>query len=537
VSSNNDLTDSYEVLGLDPSASVDDVRQAYLALVQAWEPQSIQDNPGLLSIVEEKNQAINQAYRAIAERISAEATAQTLPPDSATDSAIDTALEPRDLTDWEDTNDAQLSAPTDPSTSLHNPGLAPETAPHNPQASSPNAQEEETLPDPLTLEHPEGPDAAGPDPVDPDPDRTYADRQPADRGQTDRDYANRDYANRAQTDRDYAAQPATRVESRSNRDIPVRPTVVETIADDFGRAGAATMGVPMGIGTAIFKLFRWDKPAGRLILMIPALWAFFLAHYMSGLQPNYWLLLIILLGSVAASAAGCVVNDLWDRDIDSQVERTRNRPLAIGALSGPVAIGLAILAFLAAWYLAARLINPVSFWLCVAAIPVILLYPGAKRVFPVPQLVLSLAWGFAVLITWTAVSDLRTITEAPVLMLWGATVLWTLGFDTIYAMADREDDRRLGIQSSALFFGKQAPNMIGLCFVGTALLLIWLGWTIPLGRWYWVSLILAAFGWLWQHRSLATRPQNRGGYTHLFTQNVWIGFFLLIGIIMSTAYA
>lgn len=206
------------------------------------------------------------------------------------------------------------------------------------------------------------------------------------------------------------------------------------------------------IWLTIVRLLRWNKPEGRLILMIPALWAVLLAA--EG-KPPLPLVGVIVLGSLATSAGGCVANDLWDRDIDPQVERTRDRPLASRALSVRVGFVVALVAFLCACGLALYL-NPFTFWLCVAAVPVILLYPGAKRVFPVPQLVLAIAWGFAVLISWSAVSCGTDPAATACLgndtwLLWGATVLWTLGFDTIYAMPDREDDRRIGINSSALF--------------------------------------------------------------------------------------
>ncbi|MEM8779344.1 MAG: 4-hydroxybenzoate solanesyltransferase, partial [Cyanobacteria bacterium P01_G01_bin.49] len=150
----------------------------------------------------------------------------------------------------------------------------------------------------------------------------------------------------------------------------------------------------------IIHLLRWDKPAGRLILMIPALWAIFLAA--RGIPPLP-LIGVIILGTLATSAAGCVINDLWDRDIDPQVARTRTRPLAAKALSIKVGIAIALISLICAAILAVYL-KPLSFWLCVGAVPVIVAYPLAKRVFPVPQLVLSLAWGFAVLISWTAVT-------------------------------------------------------------------------------------------------------------------------------------
>ncbi|NJM98692.1 MAG: 4-hydroxybenzoate solanesyltransferase [Phormidesmis sp. RL_2_1] len=297
------------------------------------------------------------------------------------------------------------------------------------------------------------------------------------------------------------------------------------------RPFSKSTGQPTGESTAmaIIRLLRWDKPAGRLILMIPALWAAFLAA--RGL-PDLPLLGVIVLGTLATSGGGCVVNDLWDRDIDGQVERTRNRPLAAKALSIRVGIGVAFVAFVCAWGLSFYL-NSLSFWLCVAAVPVIVLYPLAKRVFPVPQLVLSMAWGFAVLICWSAV--VGTL-EFQTWLLWAATVLWTLGFDTVYAIPDREFDRQLGINSSALFFGKRAPQAIGLFFAGTVLMLAWLGVAMPLGMAYWVALAGAAYLWFRQYRQLARGPKSPKVFGHIFRQNVTIGFVLLAGMALSVIF-
>jgi 4-hydroxybenzoate polyprenyltransferase len=277
----------------------------------------------------------------------------------------------------------------------------------------------------------------------------------------------------------------------------------------------------------IIRLLRWHKPEGRLILMIPALWAVFLAA--SG-KPPLPLVGVIALGTIATSAAGCIVNDLWDRDIDPQVERTRLRPLASRALSIKVGIVIAIVAMFCAAVLAFYL-NPLSFWLCVAAVPVILLYPGAKRVFPVPQLVLSIAWGFGVLISWSAVT--QNLSQATWL-LWGATVMWTLGFDTVYAMSDREDDRRINVNSSALFFGDRAPLAIGIFFAATIFLLAWLGVLMHLKYAFWISLAIAAVGWVWQYLQLIKKDLPNPVYAEMFKQNVWIGFIVLAGMIAGS---
>jgi 4-hydroxybenzoate polyprenyltransferase len=277
----------------------------------------------------------------------------------------------------------------------------------------------------------------------------------------------------------------------------------------------------------IIRLLRWNKPEGRLILMIPALWAVFLA---AAGKPPIPLVGVIIFGSIATSAAGCVVNDLWDRDIDPQVERTRDRPLASRALSVQVGIVVGIVS-LACAAVVAFYLNPLSFWLSVAAVPVIVLYPGAKRVFPIPQLVLSIAWGFAVLISWSAVTENLT---TPTWLLWGATVLWTLGFDTIYAMSDRQDDQRIGINSSAIFFGKYAPTAIAIFLLGTIILLAGVGFLVNLNTAFWISLILATIGWIWQIIRLQQPEIPHPAYGEMFRQNVWIGFSILAGMIVGS---
>jgi 4-hydroxybenzoate polyprenyltransferase len=276
----------------------------------------------------------------------------------------------------------------------------------------------------------------------------------------------------------------------------------------------------------IIRLLRWDKPAGRLILMIPALWAVFLAAQGT---PPLPLVGVIILGTLATSAAGCVINDFWDQDLDPQVDRTKNRPLASRALS--VKVGLVIFAIaLGCAAILAFYLNTLSFWLCVAAVPFIVCYPLAKRVFPVPQLILSFCWGFAVLISWSAVTaNLSNATW----LLWGATVAWTLGFDTVYAMSDREDDLKIGINSSAIFFGNYAAEAVGFFFVIAAILMAYLGRNLGLEPIFWVTLAIANVAWIWQYLRLRNPNLPRADYGKIFSQNVAIGFILLGGMIIS----
>ena len=279
----------------------------------------------------------------------------------------------------------------------------------------------------------------------------------------------------------------------------------------------------------VVRLLRWDKPAGRLILMIPALWAVFLAA--DGRPPGL-LVGVIVLGTLATSAAGCVINDLWDRDIDPFVERTSDRPLASRALTVQTGIGVALISLGLAGILALYL-NPLSFWLCVAAVPVIICYPLAKRWFPVPQLVLSLAWGFAVLISWSAAVEKLELATG---LLWGAVVLWTMGFDTVYAMSDREEDLRLGVKSSAIFFGENAANAVGLFFVGTVGLLAAMGINMHLHLGFWMAISAAGILWFLQYSQLRKAQVPKQVYGKIFSQNVWVGFVLLAGMIVGEIF-
>jgi 4-hydroxybenzoate polyprenyltransferase len=272
----------------------------------------------------------------------------------------------------------------------------------------------------------------------------------------------------------------------------------------------------------IVRLLRWHKPAGRLILMLPALWATVAAAKIQHQLPPIDLLGVVILGSLATSAAGCVVNDLWDRDIDPQVDRTKNRPLADRSLS----IQVGICAFLLSTYL-----SPLSFGLCFAAVPVIAIYPACKRFFPVPQLVLSIAWGFAVLIPWSAVTGGL---DRYAWELWTAVIAWTMGFDTIYAMSDREDDLKVGVKSSALFFGKYVTFAIAIFFAIALGCLIWLGWEIQLGYAHYFACLITGVIWIWQCNRLSQTEILSEFYQKAFSQNVWIGFIILAGMLPST---
>ena len=304
-------------------------------------------------------------------------------------------------------------------------------------------------------------------------------------------------------------------------------------------APAAPRGaLPMARPGLWLELMRWHKPSGRLILLIPAGWSLWLTP---AAPPSPWLVALIVLGGLAVSGAGCVANDLWDRRIDPQVERTRHRPLADGRIGVGEALLVLLLALAAA--LAVVLALPVAsrgpcMVLAMAALPPVLLYPSAKRWFAYPQLVLAVCWGFAVLIPWAAASG-SLAGGWPLLLCWLASVTWSFGFDTVYAMADRDDDRALGVRSSALSLGAAAPLAVSICYGFTSVALALAALDQGVGIAFWPLWLVAAAGmqhqvWLLQQWE-RPRPEAppRSTYARHFGQQVWLGGLLLLALVLG----
>ena len=239
-------------------------------------------------------------------------------------------------------------------------------------------------------------------------------------------------------------------------------------------------------------LARFDRPIGAWLLFLPGLWAFALAA--PGWAEGARLTALFLLGAFAMRGAGCVVNDLWDRDIDRQVERTRGRPLASGAVRARQA--LAWLAALCLVGLAVLLqLNQTAIWLGVASLIPIVLYPLAKRVTTWPQVMLGFVF------SWAAPEGMAAATgrlDAPAYALWVAGFLWILAYDTIYAHQDREDDAKVGIGSTALRLGEQTRGFLALCYGLMLATLALAGWLAGSGAWFWPALALPAALLAWQ---------------------------------------
>ena len=277
---------------------------------------------------------------------------------------------------------------------------------------------------------------------------------------------------------------------------------------------------------AYWQLARMDKPIGTLLLLWPTLWSLWLA---SAGSPPLWPLLAMGLGVVLMRAAGCVINDYADRQVDGHVQRTAQRPLPAGQLTARQAlVFFVLLAGLA--FLLVLTLNRQTIALSVVGLLLAVIYPFMKRVTHLPQLVLGLAFSWSIPMAWVAVANELTVTTW---LLFGANVLWTIAYDTYYAMVDREDDRRIGVKSTAILFGQYDLLMIALLQVTTLLTLLLVGWLQQLNGLFYASVLVAAA--LFVYQGVSARDRDRQACFQAFLANNWVGCVIFGGILLSTA--
>jgi len=271
-------------------------------------------------------------------------------------------------------------------------------------------------------------------------------------------------------------------------------------------------------------LMRLDRPIGILLLLWPALWALWIAA--KG-WPHLYTLFVFIAGTVLTRSAGCVINDFADRHIDPQVERTRERPLATGAVT--VAEALLLFALLCLLALALLLtLDPVPIVPAVVAVSLMVIYPFSKRFMPMPQLLLGAAFACAVPMAFF-VERSGVPNKAWVLFL--ATMLWAVVYDTEYAMVDRDDDRRIGVKSSAILFGNWDRLWIGVFQLLVVGLLVMVGRKADLGWPYYLALAWAAG--LFVYQQLLIRERGREACFNAFLNNQWFGALIFAGIAFS----
>lgn len=269
------------------------------------------------------------------------------------------------------------------------------------------------------------------------------------------------------------------------------------------------------------KLMRLDKPIGILLLLWPTLWALWIAGHG---HPDWIVMWVFVLGTVLMRSAGCVMNDYADRHFDPHVERTRERPLAAGLVSEKEALllaaGLTLLAFLLVLQL-----NRLTIYLSFAALFLAATYPLTKRFFSIPQAYLGIAFGFGIPMAFAAQRD-----HIPSIAWWllAANVLWAIAYDTEYAMVDRDDDIRIGIRSSALFFGRFDVSAIMLCYAAMLGILAYVG--LRLGfKWPYFGGLAMAILLACYHFTLI-RLRDRARCFKAFLHNNWVGAAIFVGI-------
>ena len=275
------------------------------------------------------------------------------------------------------------------------------------------------------------------------------------------------------------------------------------------------------------KLMRVDKPIGIWLLLWPTLWALWLAGEGS---PDQGLFVVFAFGVFVMRSAGCVLNDFVDRKIDPYVERTRTRPLATGAVAPLEALTLFVALGLIAIGLATML-NRQAQLLAVIAAGLTIAYPFIKRYVSIPQFVLGAAFGWAAPMAFAAQTG-----ETPELawLVFGTALIWAVVYDTFYAMVDREDDKKLGVKSTALLFGEMDLFVIAGLQALLVVALILIGYRAQLGFWYYLSVAISAGLMLW-HLWLA-RDRQPAGCFEAFLKNHYIGMVVFIGIVLHYTF-
>ncbi len=271
-------------------------------------------------------------------------------------------------------------------------------------------------------------------------------------------------------------------------------------------------------------LIRFDRPIGTLLLLWPTLWALWIAA--KG-WPDNTVLFVFVAGVFLMRSAGCAINDYADRDIDPHVARTQNRPLAAGLISPKEAlIVFAVISALA--FLLVLLLNKLTIYMSFVGLALAASYPFMKRYHYMPQVHLGAAFGWAVPMAFTAqANEITPVTW----LLFIATVLWATAYDTMYAMADRDEDIKIGVKSTAILFGDGDRLIIGILQVLLLLDLILIGRQSQLGLYYYLGVMVAAGLGVYQQYLIKDREPKK--CIQAFLNNNWLGMAIFVGIFVD----
>jgi 4-hydroxybenzoate polyprenyltransferase len=304
---------------------------------------------------------------------------------------------------------------------------------------------------------------------------------------------------------------------------------------DAGRvadaAGNWVDGIAPGWTRPYLRLARLDRPIGSWLLLIPCWWSTGLAAVRAGTQVNVWHLVLFLVGAFAMRGAGCTWNDIVDRDLDARVERTRSRPIPSGQVTVRGAAAFLVLQALVGLAVLLQF-NSFTRWVGLASLVVVAIYPFMKRITYWPQIVLGLAFSWGALMGWPATFARL---ELPAFLLYAGAISWVIGYDTIYAHQDREDDALIGIKSTARLFGARTKPML-LVFYGLAVMLIGLAeWSAGAGLI--AALGLAAFAVHLARQIARLRIDDPDVCLAVFKSNRDAGLVLFVALVLQAFFS
>lgn len=275
---------------------------------------------------------------------------------------------------------------------------------------------------------------------------------------------------------------------------------------------------------AYSRLMRIDRPIGTLLLLWPTYWALWIAAQST---PSLHILTVFTAGVFLMRAAGCVINDFADRHFDGHVERTKHRPLPSGDISEKEA-KILFISLVGLSFLLVLTLNSMTIWLSLAGLVLAWIYPFVKRVSHLPQVVLGAAFGWSIPMGFSAVNE-----SLPLVcwLLFLVNILWSVIYDTQYAMVDRNDDLKIGVKSTAILFGQYDKLIIGSLQVIMIGLLIFIGLMADLGMIFYIAIALSLLLFVYQQKLMVNR--ERDACFKAFLNNNYVGFILFIGIVLS----
>jgi len=276
------------------------------------------------------------------------------------------------------------------------------------------------------------------------------------------------------------------------------------------------------------RLARLDRPIGTWLLLFPGWWAIALAAP-AGSWPDLRLMALFAVGALVMRGAGCTVNDILDRKLDAQVERTRARPIPSGQVTVRQAL-VFLVAQLLTGFLVLIQLNPLSIAMGVASLALVFTYPLMKRITWWPQAFLGLTFNWGALMGWTAV---RGTLDLPAVLLYAGCILWTLGYDTIYAHQDKEDDARIGVKSTALLFGRNSRAWVGAFYAGA--MVLWLSAVSRVGNEWAMAVPLTITAILLWMQVRGWEMDDQASSLSTFKASRFVGWTLLIAIMVGVA--